>query len=58
MLQSQHVLPRCFIGDFNSNLGAHEHRGNFNPTRLPTEEFQSWTDSNNLIHLPSRGEAH
>jgi hypothetical protein len=54
-LQSQHVLPWCFMGDFNVILGAHEHRGRISPARLPMEEFQSWTDSFNLFHLPTRG---
>jgi len=55
MVQSNHILPWCFIGDFNSILGAHEHRGNFRPARFPMEEFQNWTDCNNLIHLQTGG---
>jgi hypothetical protein len=43
------------MGDFNVILGAHEHRGRISPARLPMEEFQSWTDSFNLFHLPTRG---
>jgi hypothetical protein len=54
-LQAQHDLPWSFIGDFNVIMGAHEHRGRFNPARLPIEEFQAWSDSFNLIHLPTRG---
>jgi exonuclease III len=54
-LQTQHVLPWCFLGDFNVILGAHEHRGRFSPARLPMVEFQEWTDSFNLFHLPTRG---
>jgi hypothetical protein len=54
-LQSQHSLPWFFIGDFNAIIGAHEHRGRFNPARLPMVEFQSWSDVFNLIHLPTRG---
>ncbi|WJX46320.1 rhamnogalacturonan endolyase [Trifolium repens] len=54
-LQIQHDLPWCFIGDFNVIMGAHEHRGRSSPARLPIEEFQSWTNSFNLIHLPTRG---
>jgi hypothetical protein len=54
-LQAQHDLPWCFLGDFNVILGAHEHRGRVNPARRPIVEFQSWTDTNNLIHLPTRG---
>ncbi|GAU41845.1 hypothetical protein TSUD_177560 [Trifolium subterraneum] len=55
ILQSQHVLPWCFIGDFNVILGAHEHRGRFPPARLPMDDFQSWTDAFQLFHLPTRG---
>lgn len=36
-------------------LGAHECRGSGNPSRIATEEFRTWTDSNNLIHLATRG---
>jgi hypothetical protein len=54
-LQNQHTLPWCFIGDFNSILGAHEHRGRVVPARIPMEEFQKWTDDFNLIHLPTSG---
>ncbi|KAK2429733.1 hypothetical protein QL285_028147 [Trifolium repens] len=55
LLQSQHQLPWCFLGDFNVILGAHEYRGSFSPARLPIEDFQQWTDTFNLIHLPTRG---
>jgi hypothetical protein len=54
-LQSHLDLPWCFIGDFNSIIGAHEHRGRVNPARLPMEEFRSWSDSHNLLHIPTRG---
>jgi hypothetical protein len=36
-------------------MGAHEHRGRVTPARLPIEEFNNWTDSFNLVHLPTRG---
>jgi hypothetical protein len=55
LLQSQHNLPWCFIGDFNVILGAHEHKGRFSPARLPIEDFQQWSDFSNLIHLHTRG---
>jgi hypothetical protein len=55
LLQSQHDLPWCFMGDFNVILGAHEYRGSFSPARLPIEDFQQWTDNFNLIHLHTRG---
>jgi len=54
-LKSQHAFPWSFSGDFNCILGAHEHRERCTPTRLPINEFQSWSDSNNLVHLPTRG---
>ncbi|GAU43965.1 hypothetical protein TSUD_283920 [Trifolium subterraneum] len=37
--------PWCLVGDFNTILGSNEHR----------EDFQNWTDNNNLIHIPMRG---
>jgi hypothetical protein len=55
LLQSQYTLPWCFIGDYNSIIGAHKHKGFFNPARLPIEDFKNWTDNNNLIHLPTSG---
>lgn len=58
LLQAQLALPWCFIGDFNSIIGAHEHRGRCSPARLPMEEFQIWSDSNNLFHIPTRGAAY
>lgn len=48
-LQSIHSLPWCFLGDYNSALGAHEYRGSGRPLRISCDEFQSWTASNNLI---------
>jgi ribonuclease HI len=55
LLQSQYALPWCFMGDFNVILGAHEHRGRILPARLPMKDFQVWTDTSDLIHLPTRG---
>jgi hypothetical protein len=54
-LQAQHDLPWSFFGDFNVILGAHEHRDRTSPARLPIEEFQNWSESFNLVHLPTRG---
>jgi hypothetical protein len=54
-LQTQHAFPWCFIGDYNVILGSHEHRGRTLPARMPMTEFQSWTDSFNLFHLPTKG---
>lgn len=47
--------PWVFIEDYNTILGAHEHRGSSNPFRTPIEDFQNWTDSNDSVHLPTRG---
>ncbi|GAU48100.1 hypothetical protein TSUD_133200 [Trifolium subterraneum] len=54
-IQSQFNLPWSFIGDYNIILGAHEHRGAYLPARLPMDDFIQWTDSNQLIHLPTSG---
>lgn len=54
-LQTQHNLPWNFIGDFNTVLGAHEHQGHFTPARPPMHDFVDWTDTFDLIHLPTRG---
>jgi exonuclease III len=54
-LQQQFRHPWCFIGDFNTILGAHEHKGNIIPARVPIEDFQNWTNSNNLLHLSTSG---
>jgi len=55
LLQSNHDAPWCFIGDYNVILGAHEYCGHSSPARLPMEEFQTWTDNHNLLHIPTRG---
>lgn len=55
LLQSQHLNPWCFIGDYNTILGAHEHNGSFSPARPPMLDFLNWTDSYDLIHIPTRG---
>jgi len=49
------TIPWCSIGDFNSILGSHEHRGAFPPARGPMNDFSDWSDNNNLFHLPTRG---
>ena len=54
-LQTQHNLPWNFIGDFNTVLGAHEHQGHFTPSWPPMQDFVDWTDTFDLIHLPTRG---
>ena len=54
-LQNQHLIPWCFMGDFNSILGASEHKGHCMPARALMEDFQLWTNNNHLIHLPTLG---
>ncbi|GAU19900.1 hypothetical protein TSUD_95050 [Trifolium subterraneum] len=48
-------LPWFCIGDFNTTLGAHEVRSHHTPAKLPMEEFATWSDNNNLFHLPTKG---
>ena len=48
-------LPWCSIDDFDSILGSHEHRGSPALARTPMTDFFNWFDSNNFIHLPTRG---
>jgi exonuclease III len=54
-IQSTVLLPWVFIGDFNTILGVHEHSGSHVPAHSPMDEFLHWSDSNNLVHLPTRG---
>ncbi|KAK2444140.1 hypothetical protein QL285_015193 [Trifolium repens] len=53
-IQTQHPIPWCCIGDFNTILGAQEHKGSTTPARTPMLDFQDWSDSNNLLHLPTQ----
>jgi hypothetical protein len=52
---SQYPIPWSFIGDFNTILGAHEHRGSCVPVSTPITDFQTWTNNLNLLHLPTHG---
>ncbi|XP_019451836.1 PREDICTED: uncharacterized protein LOC109353936 [Lupinus angustifolius] len=47
--------PWCFIGDFNTVVGANECRSSRVPARIPSEEFKAFIDNVNLLHLPTRG---
>ncbi|CAL0323863.1 unnamed protein product [Lupinus luteus] len=49
------VGPWNCIGDFNVITGVNEYRGSTLPSRLPSEEFCSFFEEANLIHLPTRG---
>ncbi|KAI5441069.1 hypothetical protein KIW84_010507 [Lathyrus oleraceus] len=40
-----------FFGDFNVVMGAHEHLGASSLARLHIQNFQDWTDANDLLHL-------
>jgi hypothetical protein len=53
-IQTQHPIPWCCIGDFNTILGAQEHKGSTTPARTPMLDFQDWSNSNNLLHLPTQ----
>lgn len=50
--------PWCYIGDFNSVLGAHEKRGGRLPTQASYDVFKAWSDSCNLTHIMTRGAAY
>jgi len=54
-IQNHHKMPSSCIGDFNTILGSHEHKGIHEPARLHMTEFQQWSDLNNLVHLHTRG---
>lgn len=36
-------------------MGAHEYKGNGLPLYTACEDFRTWTDSNSLVHLLTRG---
>jgi hypothetical protein len=55
VVQNSMLIPWACIGDFNTILGSHEHRGFFKPAKLPMEDFANWTDGNSLLHLPTKG---
>ncbi|CAL0306454.1 unnamed protein product [Lupinus luteus] len=54
-LMDTHQGSWSCLGDFNVVLGADECRGPRSPARLPSDEFKAFTDSNNLLHLPTTG---
>lgn len=53
-LQATHHLPWYFLCDLNYIMGAHEHKGNTS-AKSPKLDFQVWYESNNLIHIPTKG---
>lgn len=44
-----------FYCDYNAILGAHEQKGSKLPSSISCDEFNSWTNHNNLTHLLTRG---
>lgn len=36
-------------------LGTHEHKWPFSPSKIPTKEFQLWTNQNDFFHIPTVG---
>lgn len=52
---SDHVFPWCIVGDFNAIQGAHEHSGSHSPNRVHMLDFPNWSNFNNLIDIPSKG---
>lgn len=48
-----HKIPWNILGDFIMVFGAHEHLGTSSPPILPIQDFQDWTNLNDLIHLPT-----
>lgn len=52
---NSHATPWCMVGDFNAILGAHRHRGPCTLNRTPMSDFKTWSESNNLLELPSKG---
>ncbi|XP_058746611.1 uncharacterized protein LOC131619539 [Vicia villosa] len=50
-------IPWTYLGDFNAILNASEYRGSHVSAKVPMQDFHNWTDSNNLIHIPTLGNA-
>lgn len=48
-------IPWCFIGDFNAIIGDDEYHEAHFPTKIPMEGFHNFSDSNQFIHLPIKG---
>lgn len=54
-LRDSFSIPWFFIGDFNSILGNHEYYGTKTPNPTSADDFNDWTSSFNLVHLPTIG---
>ncbi|XP_019455144.1 PREDICTED: uncharacterized protein LOC109356275 [Lupinus angustifolius] len=48
-------LPKHFESDFNVILGSNEYRGSRIPSRVPSEEFKTFSDNVGLIYLITTG---
>lgn len=49
------MFPWCFIGGFNSILGAHEHFGLSSPNSTPMSGFFALSNHNKLVYIPNIG---
>lgn len=46
-----YLTPWCFLGDFNTISGSHEHRGRVAYNRSIFLDFIGWIYQNNLVDL-------
>lgn len=57
-LNNTHANTPCtYIGDFNVIINASECKGNHIPAKIPMQDFFKWTYLNQLIHIPTLGNA-
>lgn len=49
--------PWTFTRDFNAIVSACEYRGSQTPANIPMNYFINWIDKNQLIHIPTLGNA-
>lgn len=54
-VQSSHNIPWVCIREFKFIIGAREHRSAHTPSMIPTEAFLNLLDTNNPIHIPTKG---
>ncbi|CAK8570835.1 unnamed protein product [Lathyrus sativus] len=47
-------IPWCIFGDFNSILGAHEHRSFSSPSNASILDFRAWVNDSSLIEFPAK----
>lgn len=58
LIQHASNTPWCCISDFNTILGAHEQKSRYRVHEATMKDFQDWTNSNNLIHIHTRGSSY